>query len=72
MSEESIKIEKGIVVPSANKSMLTYALRQCEVGDSFLFMPKSNASLHASARQIGMCIITRRQPDGSYRIWRKS
>lgn len=70
MSEE-IKIEKNVPVQKRwNDTGTTDALKKMKVGDSFV--AKSYRNVHSIARQCGVSVTTRRQPDGAYRIWRKA
>lgn len=66
-----IKIERNIPVPSTHKTGFTDILKKCKIGDSFLW-PQWNSGLYATAGHGGMKIIIRKQPDGTYRVWRKS
>lgn len=61
----SIVIEKGIPIPRS----LSQALREMQVGDSFVIAEKSN--LHTLSKRVGINIVTRKQPDGTFRVWRK-
>lgn len=65
-----IKIETGIPAPTRRQqdTGVTAALRSMKVGDSFVHSERG--SLHQIARQIGLHLATRKQEDGSYRIWR--
>ncbi len=73
---EEIKIEKNVPIPENGTPYngVSIAMRKMNVGDSFIHQKKQKHSgnLHALARMNGIKIITRRQPDGTYRIWRKS
>lgn len=67
-----IIIEKGIPIKPilSRVNGVAAVLKQCEVGDSFLWTVKNQSNLHASAKYVGYKIVTRKQPDGQYRIWR--
>lgn len=69
-SPDEIVIEKGVLPPSRSKTGLTAAMRQLQVGDSFVLpahMPRS--ATYSIARLLGIRISARRV-DGSLRIWR--
>lgn len=62
----TIRIEKGISIPSRRKSIID----SMEVGDSFFVLSKRNQSgYHATAKSRGVKITVRREGDG-YRVWR--
>lgn len=68
-----IKIEKNIPIPNiCIKSGMAEALRSCEVGDSFVIpdSPSKGTNASIAAARLGMKVATRKQPDGSFRIWR--
>lgn len=69
----AIKIEKGIPIPPKGNRMggLVGAMRSLEVGDS-LVLPSGSSSNkpYATARDVGIKVTTRKQPDGSIRVWR--
>lgn len=66
-----MKIEKNIPIPSRNSSDtgISSTLKQCNIGDSFLYEGKFK-SCYQSARQIGMRVAIRKESSGKYRIWR--
>jgi hypothetical protein len=71
------EIEKGVEMPSLERAGYKYPLRGLEVGDSFVVpkdkLPKSGSisgCLTPQSQRLGIKIITRKQPDGSYRVWR--
>ncbi len=69
------QIEKGIVMPErANlrreKSPLRLALEQMEIGDSIVVDRDHESRVHPLARNAGINIAARRQPDGTTRVWR--
>lgn len=72
MSEE-IKIEKGIPISSSPPSSIWSLFKSMEIGDSFIVNNGEDANRARScAYNHNMRAVCRRQPDGTYRIWRKS
>ena len=63
-----MKIEKGIPLPKAIIKGSTKILKDMNIGDSFI--STNSTKWHCLARQSGMSVATRKQPDGQYRIWR--
>lgn len=59
---EEIKIEKNVPMPRSYKTGLTEAMKKLKIGDSFLIKSQS----------VGIKCTTRKQPDGTYRVWRIS
>lgn len=47
------------------------AMATMEIGDSFLWA-SSFPNIGNQAKRAGIKVTCRKQPDGSYRIWRKS
>ena len=66
--KQEIKIEKGIPIPPLGRHAI-YPWDAMEVGDSFL-APRSVNSAIASKRRAPKVFAIRKQPDGSFRIWR--
>ncbi len=69
------QIEKGVPIPErrklhAMKTPLRLALDQMEVGDSIVVSREHEPRTHPIARGAGIKIATRRQPDGTTRVWR--
>ena len=70
------KIEKNIPVPSSRGRVAIYPFREMEVGDSFavpgMKQPVLSNLACQAAKRIGdgRRYSTRRQPDGSIRVWR--
>ena len=66
----TIKIEKNVPMPSRNSRSrgLASALRALEIGDSFVYHRQSGFA--KLLKFLGIKIATRKQPDGTYRIWR--
>ena len=65
------KIESGIPIPERNERGLTDLIRQMKIGYSALFCgDDAHARFHATAKQIGMSVMVRKQPDGRVRVWR--
>ena len=71
MSNQMI-IEKGIPIPDRRRDGgITGTLRKMSVGDSFLIPAEMNrASAHIAATKLGITITTRKQSDGTVRVWR--
>lgn len=67
-----LKIEKGVPIQpwgvGAGRGKTAAVIRQMEVGDSFA--ASSYRNMHALFGQNGRKCVTRRQPDGTYRVWR--
>lgn len=65
------KIDKDIAIPSSFRPAVKYPFDKMEIGDSFLVDgPLAARSAYTSAIRRKMKVCWRRQPDGSYRIWR--
>ncbi len=73
---EQIKIDKNVPLPEHGTAQtgVSIAMRTMKIGDSFIYKANGNhpGNFHALARMNRIKVITRKQPDGSYRIWRKS
>lgn len=70
----NIKIEKGFepTIQTGRGVGYTTTLKQMKKGDSFVVPTFENSnSVRSSANYLGFKIITRKQPDGTFRIWRK-
>ena len=67
-----IPIDKGIPLPSAKAKKSPWPWDTMEVGDSFV-VPDIDARNKAmgAAYYRKMVPLTEKQPDGTYRIWRK-
>lgn len=66
-------IEKNVPIPEHtiyNKDGMANVMRKMKVGDSFECSESERNSAHTTARYVGIKIITRRQMDGTYRVWR--
>jgi hypothetical protein len=65
------QIETGVPLPTGGRP-IKYPLRDMQVGDSFLIPAEDHKakSIYQSAKQAGVRITTRAQPDGSLRVWR--
>lgn len=66
-----IKIESGIQIPTrGNPDGFAAKLRSMKVGDSFLFPKEKRNSLAARARGAGVKLVTRKDGEGTVRVWR--
>ena len=64
-----MNIEKNI--PIKKKKGITSTLRELGIGDSFILpKDKSRQGLQAQGNQIGIKVLTRKQDDGTIRVWR--
>ncbi len=76
MNDTEIKIEKNVPLPTNGTphTGVSIAMRNMKVGESFVYKTAKGHSgnFHAIARMNQIQIVTRRQPDGIYRIWRKA
>lgn len=64
------KIEKGVPV-TARHPKKRYPISQMEAGDSFVVLTNSERIYAAQmARKCGFVYTSRKQKDGTYRIWR--
>lgn len=68
---EEITIEKNVPIPENKQTGFTKALHKLKVGDSFV-VPHWVANSCTLANHIGIKIMTRKCPEGGYRIWRKT
>ena len=59
-----IEIETGVPMPE----QLTETIKKLMVGQSFVY--KKAQGLQTAFRRLGMKCISRKLPDGTYRIWR--
>ena len=66
--KQEIKIEKGIPLPPIGRKTI-YPWNDMEVGDSFVTNGPINSAV-ASKRLVPKRFAIRKQPDGSFRIWR--
>lgn len=69
-----LKIEKGVPIQpwgsGLGRGKTVAVIRQMEVGDSFAVPNDTYRSMHALFGQNGLKCTTRKQPDGTYRVWR--
>ena len=65
---DKIKIEKGIPIPPKRGGM-KYPWNKLEVGDSFIG-GKDALTTSLYGKRLGMVFASRKQADGTYRIWR--
>lgn len=69
----NIQIEKGIPIPECktrrNSGPFLDAIKQMEVGDSFLYGPKRLGNLSFYQKRFNIKLTQRKTPEG-YRIWR--
>jgi hypothetical protein len=71
------EIEKGVPVPEKGRPYkVKYPIAKMEIGDSFVIEAddaKTNSRksyLYALSARAGIRVTTRKQPDGSLRVWR--
>jgi len=76
LKQHGIVIETGIPMPTGRLrdgygelGILRQALLQMKPGDSFVWS-KNNKHPHLAAKQVKCKIITRKLPEGGWRIWR--
>jgi len=71
---DSLKIDKGVPLPSRGKAgaSLSAALRQLQIGDSFVWekVKARDGSAFQAATRIGIRIATRSVSEAEVRIWR--
>ena len=70
-----LKIEKNVPIQPWGAGLgrskgYTAAIRQMDVGDSFTITGDSSRGVHAQFGKEGRKCVTRKQPDGTYRVWR--
>ena len=67
-----IEIEKNVPFPLfLRKTNKKYPFAEMKVGDSFVIPPRPKTHiLQGYAKTFGIKIAIRRQPNGSYRVWR--
>jgi len=70
VSNMEIKIEKNVPMENDRAKGVTAILREMEVGDSFVVAEVKRMGIGTCARQVGIEITTRKQPDGTVRVWR--
>lgn len=65
------KIEKGVPLPVCTGKYrgTTATIRALEIGDSFVFAGEGK-NIRQTAKNVGVKISQRRQPDGTFRVWR--
>lgn len=66
-----LTIEKGVPLPTGSRgpqAILAAAVRQMEIGDSIVWHVRD--SPRTVATECGYKVVTRKQPDGMFRIWR--
>lgn len=71
------KVEKGVEIVSKRRSKYAEFLKSLKPGDSFAKTEDGDpvtashvASIRLAAKKEGIGIVTRRQEDGSFRVWR--
>jgi hypothetical protein len=72
LKADDLKIEKGIAIPMRATERI-YPFNIMEIGDSFLIPPSSSKRSQnalSAAKAAGMKATSRKQPDGSVRVWR--
>lgn len=71
-----LKIEKGVPLQALGRGGgrkgkgYTAAIRTMDVGDSFTVPTGAHRNIHALFGQNGRKCATRKQPDGTHRVWR--
>ncbi|MEP7071928.1 MAG: hypothetical protein ABI839_06040 [Verrucomicrobiota bacterium] len=66
-----MEIHKGIPLPARRADKRTSVLLRMEAGDSIVVPDYDEMNrLSTTARYHGVPITRRRQPDGTYRVWR--
>ncbi len=66
-----MKIDKGIPLPARRADKRTSVLLRMETGDSIVVPDYDEMNrFSTTARYHGVPITRRRQPDGTYRVWR--
>jgi hypothetical protein len=65
-------IERGVAIPTGHVCGFTAAMRQMEIGDSFVVATwrKAATLITLNRRLAPKKFMSRRQLDGSFRIWR--
>lgn len=69
----AFKLERGVPLPpkSGKPGGLTDTIRKMKEGESFVIPPGRHvADVWPIAKHLGVKLTSRRQPDGSTRIWR--
>ena len=65
------EIRKGVPAPASSKQPgLTKCLRKMEYMDSIVIPGDKISSAHPCAAQIGIRLITQKNSDGTYTLWR--
>jgi hypothetical protein len=65
------EIRKGVPIPSGNRQKgLTATLRRMEQGDSIVVPADKVSSMHPCAIQAGVKIMTQKNNDGTFTVWR--
>ena len=62
------EIEKGVPLPAHGNAR--YPFRDMAVGDSFVSDRNISAAVSEAGKRLGLKFICRKQPDGSFRVWR--
>lgn len=65
---DSVKIEKGIPIPHRGRH--TELLLSMNKGDSFTTLYTSRAAIYQCALRHGIKLVTRKERDGSLRVWK--
>lgn len=62
-------IDKNIPLPDHFEGY-SATMKVLEIGDSFLVPADKRSGMPTRAKQIGIEIVTKKQPDGMVRVWR--
>jgi S-formylglutathione hydrolase FrmB len=66
-----LKLESGIPIPAvARGTGVMSALRKMKVKDSFIWSNPNTSNLYNFAKEAGIRITVRKQPNGTHRVWR--
>lgn len=67
----SIKIEKGIPIPSHfSRSKFPKLLKEMNFGDSLLVDEDLRQNIRTAANYWGINVVTRKESDGKVRVWK--
>lgn len=70
-----LKIDKGIPIPGearGERSEICQTLKAMQPGESFVCSLNERLAANRWAKHFGFIIVSRRQPDGHYRVWMAS
>lgn len=74
MTTPTIQIDKNIPMPSGPNggTGVTAAIRSLQIGDSFVIPESQRNAVGPAASKLGFSLLTRKQDDGTVRVWRKA